>query len=320
VGDIFVVGSPRSGTSWLQGLLAEHPVLASPPESYLFPDFLGPCEAHWHASVGRNRSSHDAGADGNGLDELLDREAFVEWMRNLYGEARRAALELKPGATRLLEKTPDNARHLPLIREIVPDACFVHIVRDPKDVVASLLERHRRPFGEWAPSDVLTATRIWLGNVSAALRDGDPTDTLPIRYEDLKADAHKVLQRVTDFAGLPGRVDEWFRGDPRARPADRLEFIVRRPDRLAANGHGDANRERRVPAGPPTTTALSELECWYVESRCFAEMAEFGYPPSVFEPGRESPGRRAEVALRLQAPQLARRIVARARRELQRSG
>jgi hypothetical protein len=314
--DIFIVGSPRSGTTWLQTLIASHPDVASPPELYLFPDFFGPCDAQWAASVRRNESVEEAGTVGNGLDQLLDRAAFVSWMRDLYTQTRESALALKPGANRLSEKTPHNARYLPLIREVVPGARFVHIVRDPKDVVTSLVERSRRPFGDWAPSDVVSATGTWLGNVRPALRDGDPADTMTIRYEDLKADVRGALERVAEFAGLHGALDEWLDGDPQARAAERGTFIVRRPERSTPATGGQTLSF----IGAPTTSTISDLERWYVESRCFAEMAEFGYQPSVFDPDRASPGRRAEVALRVRAPQLARRVAARARRELDRRG
>ena len=39
---IFIVGPVRSGTSWLQTMLAEHPDIASPPETHVFTNYLAP--------------------------------------------------------------------------------------------------------------------------------------------------------------------------------------------------------------------------------------------------------------------------------------
>lgn len=68
------------------------------------------------------------------------------------GEARRPGTAGGAGgaavATRLLEKTPAHARQLELIRAVRPGARFVHLVRDPRATVASLIEKSRRPFGE----------------------------------------------------------------------------------------------------------------------------------------------------------------------------
>jgi hypothetical protein len=62
----------------------------------------------------------------------------------------------------------------------------------------------------------------------------------------------------------------------------------------------------------PTTTPLSELERWYVESQCFSEMGQLGYEPSVFEPGRPSRRRRMGVLVRIRAPMVARAVGGRA--------
>jgi len=315
--DVFVIGSPRSGTTWLQALLAGHPDLASPPELHLFSSYLAPVETRWNDHVRLSRIEREAGKPdpGGGLQNVLDRAEFVEWMRDLYRRVRDGALSLKPGATRLLEKTPSNARHLPLIREIAPGARFVHIVRDPRDVVASLLERSRRPFGNWAPSDVCSATAVWRTHVSAALRDAASVDTLVTRYEHLEADPHPELQVITDFLGLPGPVERWLDGDLDARSLERARRVTVRKNEADVR---DAEF-RTVPVDvlhAPTTRPLSELERWYVESQCFAEMRELGYQPTVFEPRRPSPRRRIEVLVRIRAPLVARSVGGRAGRSL----
>ena len=313
--DVFIVGAPRSGTTWLQTLLADHPDLASPPELHVFPEFLGPAAKMWDDRARNNAMRRDAGIvdGGSGLENVLDRADFAAWMRDLYEMARSSVLALKPGATRLLEKTPGNARHLPLIREVAPGARFVHVARDPRDVVASLLERSRRPFGDWAPSEVCSATAVWRDNVGAARRDADPQDTLLIRYEDLKADPHGVLRGIADFLGLSGTVESWLRGDPTTEALERARRVVVRKVIVERDGER-ATRSTSDVFGGPTATALSELERWYVESRCFPEMTELGYQPLIFEPGRRTPRRRAEVALRIRAPRVTRVVVQRAGR------
>ena len=58
--DIFIVGPARSGTSWLQTMLAEHPDIASPPETGLFVEFLAPMERAWQ----RHRQQLQTAAHG----------------------------------------------------------------------------------------------------------------------------------------------------------------------------------------------------------------------------------------------------------------
>jgi hypothetical protein len=322
--DVFIVGSPRSGTTWLHTLLADHPDVASPPELHLFPEFFGPAEARWNERARRNAELRAAGIGGVGLEDLLDRAELLAWMRALYCTARDAVLARKPGATRLFEKTPENALYLPLIREVVPGAKFVHLARDPRNAVASMLERSRRPFGDWAPSDLPAAVAAWRASVTAALRDADPHDTLLVRYEDLKADPRATLADLAVFLDLRGPVESWLGSDPTARALDRAGSAIVR-DRAAVDGDGDSDGDG-APGwgsdafGAPTTTALSQFERWYVESRCSTEMSALDYRLSEFEPGRPSPARRTEVILRLDAPRVARRIARRAGRSLRARG
>ena len=143
--DIFIVGSPRSGTSWLRSLLASHPDLASPHELHLFDRYLAPLDRAWQEENAELERRTRAGlSSAAGLVSLIDRPALHAWMGELVARARRAALAARPGATRLLEKTPAHARQLELIRSVAPGARFVHLVRDPRATVASLIEKSRR--------------------------------------------------------------------------------------------------------------------------------------------------------------------------------
>lgn len=291
--DIFIVGSPRSGTSWLRTLLAGHPSLASPHELHLFDRYLVPAERAWWNEVSALDRRRAAGlSSAAGLVSLLQHEDLRAWMRDLYQRSRVAALSRKPGATHLLEKTPDNARHLELIRAIVPGAKFVHLVRDPRAVVASMIERSRRPFGEWAPSEVKRATSSWRAHVSAGLRDARPEDTILVRYEDLRGNLDRELRRLADFLDLAGAVDAWLVGDPGARAFERSRSAtVARIDPSAAPGPSGLQGVRDLPGeiGAPTTRSLSGASRWYIESRCATEMAQLGYAPNLWQSDRRQP-------------------------------
>src|SRR4051794_20996297 len=107
--DIFIVGPARSGTSWLQTMLAEHPDIGSPPETGLFIDFLGPVQRAWsgHQAQARSALAHEHLQNLQGLATVLTDAEVLEWMRQLYATVRGRVLDAKPGASRLLEKTPD---------------------------------------------------------------------------------------------------------------------------------------------------------------------------------------------------------------------
>src|SRR4051794_29788794 len=121
--DIFIVGPARSGTSWLQTMLAEHPDIASPPETGLFVEFIGPMERAWQ----RHRAQLDMALaqstrmNVQGMATVVTAGDMVDWFRALYDVARRRVLDEKAGATRLLEKTPDHAMFLDLMWKVAPD-------------------------------------------------------------------------------------------------------------------------------------------------------------------------------------------------------
>ena len=312
--DVFIVGSPRSGTSWLRTLLAGHPTLASPHELHLFERYLIPADRAWRHEMAALECRLAAGlSSAAGLVSLLDHDALQAWMRDLYRRSREAALARKPGATRMLEKTPNNARHLELVRAIVPGVRIVHLVRDPRDVVASMLEKSRRPFGDWAPNDVERATNSWRAHVGCAMRDARPEDTLRVHYEDLREDPTKTLTRLAEFLGLEGPVETWLVGDPAVPAFQRAhEVTVERLDSIVTA------TALRAEIGAPTTLRLSRTARWYVESRCATEMEPLGYTPSIWKRDRHQPLWALASAVDLGARRLTRGLGAARARSLSR--
>lgn len=209
-----IVGSPRSGTTWVQRLLAGHPDVASPPETHAFHWYLGPVLDRW-----REFSSHmEVAAEAYersgempdrliGLQTVLETEDLLAWCRALVGLVQQRAFEEKRGARVLLEKTPSNARRVHDIDLLFPRARFLHVVRDGRDVVASLLRASRSWGARWAPSDPSSAARLWRSHVRDAERAAAFGDRyLAVRYEDVRADPEAELGRILAFLGLA--VDE----------------------------------------------------------------------------------------------------------------
>ncbi|MDP1794177.1 MAG: sulfotransferase [Acidimicrobiales bacterium] len=120
---IFVVGCPRSGTTWVQHLLAAHPAVAGPDkETAMFVALRG-------------------FFDNPGLEAVMDHSELVAIVRRFAREVFADYLTAHaPHATRFLEKTPIHADHLDLIATILPEAYIVGVHRDGRDVVRSLLE------------------------------------------------------------------------------------------------------------------------------------------------------------------------------------
>src|SRR5436190_9073356 len=199
---IFVVGAHRSGTTLLQALLGAHPRIGAPPEV----DFYG--------RVWVRRDEFGDLADDAALKAVveftLNRRTLQEagfdvasvYARACSGERTYAGVlravmtdfAVQHGKVRWCEKTP--LQPVAWLWEQFPSAQLVHIVRDPRDSVAS----HRNmPFANPGPVEL---ARRWRDFTARALRDGaahDPSAYLRIRYEDLARDPASVLRQVFTF-------------------------------------------------------------------------------------------------------------------------
>jgi len=115
--------------------------------------------------------------------------------------------ELPPGQI-FLEKTPEHALFIPEIVRLLPAAKIIHLVRDPRDVVASLLAAPELG-PAWAPRQVKSAVRKWHQHVSAAQTAGElltPGQFWEIRYEDLYDNPVKWLREAASSCSCPGRI------------------------------------------------------------------------------------------------------------------
>jgi len=198
----FVVGVGRSGTTLLRLMLDAHPDLAIPPETHFIPEAA---RAHRRALNPRRAflktlTSHPMWND-HGIDaDLLSQEISALKPFNL-GEALRAFYRLYAGRhakPRWGDKTPLYVRHMKLIQGLLPEARFVHIIRDGRDVALS----HR---GLWfGPGSIEEAARGWvLWIKEARSQSRHLLHYLEIRYEDLVLDPEATLKRVSAFVALP---------------------------------------------------------------------------------------------------------------------
>jgi hypothetical protein len=188
---IFNVGSRRSGTFWLQRIVTAHPdVSAVGSETHLFSHGIAPlAERFHHATLG----SAQVGTT------FVERDVLLDGLRDFCDTVFEPMLE--PGRERLAERTPLHALHTGLIRAIYPDGRIVHIIRDGRDVVRSLLAQ------QWGPRNVAEGAREWRAAIEAARAGaGDSDRYLEIRYEDLHADPATRISGLYRWLGL--RVDE----------------------------------------------------------------------------------------------------------------
>lgn len=121
---------------------------------------------------------------------------------------------------RLLLKNPLHTYRVPLIREVFPQAEFIHIVRDPYDLVPSCLHFWRQMFDQYGlqratcqhlEHQVLDSIITMDARLTATWDMIPARQRLRIRYEDLVADPVEVLRTTYEHFGWPGS-DEAYSG------------------------------------------------------------------------------------------------------------
>jgi hypothetical protein len=203
----FFVGCDRSGTTLIQAVFDGHSRLAIPYESHFIPMLLRR----------RERYEREGGFDQDGFLADLFAYPFVERWGLTREEIATAIRKEPPGdvpnAIRTVfalyaarqnepmygDKTPGYVRSLPRIAGAFPEARFVHIIRDGRDVALSLFE------AEWAPDSVVDAARFWKQRVEAGRTAGrvlGPARYSELRYEDFVDDPIGETQRVCAFLEL----------------------------------------------------------------------------------------------------------------------
>ncbi len=198
---IFIVGCQRSGTTWLQKLIACHPRIKTGAESNVFSSFIGPELRMWNEQLQRIRE----GKARTGLPSYFSEEEFMPIISEHMMKLLSPMLSQLKEDQIFLEKSPDHAFFLPEIAQMLPESKIIHILRDGRDVVASLLNASQSWAQHWAPSDSRKAARMWVKHVKA-VRDGSRKLTkdqfLEVRYEDLLMSTPQVLRRTTGFLNL----------------------------------------------------------------------------------------------------------------------
>ena len=197
---IFLVGSPRSGTTLAVNLFATHPDVANWSEA-----------GHlWDPIDYRNdEADHHFTAERATPAQIARLQRWCEWYRQSHGK------------TRFVNKHPRNSVRIDYLRRVFPDARFIHVIRDGRAVVSSMVtqirsraRRQKQPMGGFCRppgwrallrDDLVEQTALQWQAIVRHVRGCRATlgaDYREVRYEELCAQPREVSRALFEFSGL----------------------------------------------------------------------------------------------------------------------
>jgi hypothetical protein len=211
---LFIVGAARSGTTLLQRIVDAHPDIAVVNETYWLPRKFreeagltreGVVTPQLIRMLVDNPKFTRIGLDQGDLEQLrastdpILYPAFVSRIFDLYAEAR--------GKRIAGDKSPGYVRKMHVLHRLWPEAKFVHLIRDGRDVCLSLLnwgkgERVAGALGTWGDDAVTTSALYWRRSVMLGREFGvtlDPRLYREIRYESLVANPKAECEALCEF-------------------------------------------------------------------------------------------------------------------------
>ncbi len=206
---IFVVGSPRSGTSILTWCLGQHPNIFPVPESNWMGQFAVNVAISYGVGTARNNRTILSAMDISG------EEFFANFGRSINDLilSHRLDLEKKRKMTRpptepkmrWVDGTPEYSLHIYALRKLFPEAVFIHVLRDARDVVRSMLNFHRVA-GTHLVQNEEHAYKYWLRMVKACVQAERAYGSEVVRrlpYVALIDDPEGAIRSLLDFVGEP---------------------------------------------------------------------------------------------------------------------
>lgn len=205
---LFIVGVGRSGTTLLSLMIDSHSKLAIPYESNFFVRFYQEIDRFGDLNQEANRKAM--------VQEILKQVTITRWdyaptLENIDLDR----CTTFPGAIAEIyglyakhlgkqfwgDKSPGYTPHMDVINELFPNAYFIHLIRDGRDVTTSTLNQ-----GWWSASDFTTTIRGWRRDVhqARAFLNRLPSERwLEVRYEDLVSNPQPIIERICTMLDLP---------------------------------------------------------------------------------------------------------------------
>lgn len=203
---VFIVGAGRSGTTMFRLMLNSHPNIYIPPEAWFFGELVFKFSNKKVLSIDDVKNARfiitsnvrwpDWNCSNEKLDAALDFKSpptIRELIESVFYNCSKLAEKKIWG-----EKSPRHSHLISQMREIFPDAKFIHLIRDGRDSSMSIYNRG------WWDRSFPRICEHWNSCVKAAIkgRSFPAGQYFEIRYEDLVSNPQEILEKVCIFLNI----------------------------------------------------------------------------------------------------------------------
>ena len=204
----FVGGAPRSGTTWLQQLLDSHPDASCAGEGLFMKHLADPMHdlmaqrskalADKNAGLFKHTGGYRLPTREDG-EFLIGTAIMLSLLRQAAGSEARA----------LGEKTPENVFFFERLHALFPDARFIAIARDPRDVLTSAWHFFHKAVPD---EDEAAAKFAFIRSALPSINEGaramlgfaqaHPAQTRIVTYEGMRANPAPILAELFRLIGV----------------------------------------------------------------------------------------------------------------------
>ena len=193
---VFIVGCPRSGTTYLQKLLSSFENVYSGQESDLIDQYLGPVLRGWNTTLNQNPEARSAVGLSCYLKEVEFHTLFYNFAQGIIDKMfENYSFDDK---SIFIEKTPSHALYINEINELFPEAKIINVIRNPKDTCLSLVNASKGWGKHWAPKNLDKASSMWLSHIKA-VENAKNTKVLNVKYEELVSSPFETINDIFKY-------------------------------------------------------------------------------------------------------------------------
>lgn len=191
---IFIVGCPRSGTTLLGNCLANHSKVCGANESLFLLDM-------WRIMKDLHRGNNPRTFAP--LAEYITEYKLLEAIGD-FSDSVFKSLVTRSGKMLYIDHTPWYIACIPLIYSLYRDCIIIHILRDGRQVTASLQHSYSNGF-HWAGSSIEESATLWSNLINIGMEEGKKipiNQYIEIHYEDLCENPEQFMQKLLQALDL----------------------------------------------------------------------------------------------------------------------